>query len=298
MKRTIKFIELRWIGYLITFTLFTVFITGTAMRGGFNWGIDFVGGIKVIAHFNTAIRVAEIRQTLERSGVKADVQQFGDEANNEFVISTRLPERQAGDAQLLGANLIERSLAATYANNVRVIGREEVGPTIGNYLKRSAVYLVIVCIIMMAVYLAFRFETLFALGAMLMICHDVLLSFLFVGFIGVEINIPIIAGVLTIFGYSINDTIIVYDRIRENMTNLAKQSFREIANKSVNQVLMRTIITNWLTLMAVFCLYLIGDSVINDFAVLLLFGFTCGIFSTVAVAVPVIFEWKRRTEEA
>jgi preprotein translocase subunit SecF len=298
LKRTIKFLEYRWVGYLITLILFAVFITGTVMRGGFNWGIDFVGGIKVIAHFSTTVRVAEIRQSLERSGIKAEVQQFGNEINNEFVIMTRLPERRAGDAQLQGANLIESSLASAYANNIRIIGREEVGPAIGDYLKKSAVYLIVWCILLMALYLAFRFETLFSVGAMFMISHDVLLSFLFCGFMGIEINIPIIAGVLTIFGYSINDTIVVYDRIRENMTNMAKQSFREIANKSLNQVLMRTILTTWTTLMAVLCLYLIGESVINDFAELLLFGFACSVFSTVAVAVPVVFEWKRRTEEA
>lgn len=298
MKRTIKFIEHRWVGYIITLLMFTTFITGTVMRGGFNWGIDFVGGIKVMAHFNSTIRVAEIRHTLEQSGIKADVQQLGNEENNEFVIMTRLPERRAGEAQLQGANLIESSLTRTYANNFRIIGREEVGPAIGDYLKKSAIYLVVWCILLMAVYLAFRFETLFSVGAMIMICHDVTLSFLFCGFMGVEINIPIIAGVLTIFGYSINDTVIVYDRIRENMAAMAKQSFREIANKSVNQVLMRTILTTWTTLMAVFCLYIIGESVINDFAVLLLFGFSCGVFSTVYVAVPVIYEWKRRTEEA
>lgn len=298
MKRTIKFLEHRWVGYIITLLMFATFITGTVMRGGFNWGIDFVGGIKVIAHFNTAVRVSEIRQTLEQSGIKGEVQQFGNEENNEFVIMTRLPERRAGEAQLQGVNLIENSLTGAYANNVRIIGREEVGPAIGDYLKKSAIYLVGWCILLMALYLAFRFETLFSVGAMIMICHDVALSFLFCGFTGVEINIPIIAGVLTIFGYSINDTIIVYDRIRENMAAMAKHSFREIGNKSINQVLMRTILTTWTTLMAVFCLYIIGESVINDFAKLLLFGFSCGVFSTVYVAVPIIYEWKRRTEEA
>jgi len=302
LKLTIKFLEHRWVGYIITILMFTTFITGTVMRGGFNWGIDFVGGIKVIAHFNSAVRVAEIRHTLEQSGIKGEVQQFGNEQNNEFVISTRLPERRAGEqqaaGQLQGADLIERTLANAYRDNVRIIGREEVGPTIGEYLKKSAIYLVFWCILLMALYLAFRFETLFSLGAMFMICHDVALSFLFCGFMGLEINIPIIAGVLTIFGYSINDTIIVYDRIRENMAAMAKQSFREIANRSINQVLMRTILTTFTTLMAVFCLYIIGESVINDFAELLLFGFACGVFSTVYIAVPVVYEWKRRTEEA
>lgn len=298
MERTIKFIEYRWIGYLITLVLFIVFTIGTVKRGGFNWGIDFVGGYKVIAKFQASQRLSEIRQALERAGIKGEVQQYGDEINNEYVISTRLPERREGEpAQNQGISYIENTITSAF-QGVEIVGREEVGPAIGDFLKKSALYLIAWCLVLMMLYLAFRFELRFSVGALIAIVHDVMLSLLFCGFVGIEINIPIVAGVLTIFGYSINDTIVVYDRIRENLANMVKHPFGEIANRSISQTLNRTILTTLTTLMAVFCLYIMGEAVINDFALLLLFGFTMGIFSTVFVATPVIYEWKRLREKS
>lgn len=297
MERTIKFMEYRWIGYLITILLFIVFSIGTIYKGGFNWGIDFVGGYKIIVKFPNQVQLSEIRRALERAGIKGEVQQYGDEANNEFVISTRLPDRRTTDtAQPQGISVIENAIRSTFPSMI-VVGREEVGPAIGDYLKKSALYLIGWCLVFMMLYLAFRFEFLFSVGALVAIIHDVLLSFLFCGFVGIEINIPIVAAVLTIFGYSINDTIVVYDRIRENMTIMAKQSFREISNRSISQTLNRTILTTFTTLMAVFCLYIMGEAIINDFALLLLFGFAMGIFSTIFVATPVVYEWKRLSKK-
>lgn len=290
--------EYRWIGYLITVVLFIVLTVGTVSRGGFNWGIDFAGGYKVIAKFQASARLSEIRQALERAGIKGEVQQYGDEINNEYVISTRLPERRGNEqSQNQGISYIENVITTAF-QGVEIIGREEVGPAIGDYLKKSALYLIVWCLALMMLYLAFRFEFRFSVGALVAIIHDVMLSLLFCGFVGIEINIPIVAGVLTIFGYSINDTIVVYDRIRENMTNMAKHPFGEISNRSISQTLNRTILTTLTTLMAVFCLYIMGEAVINDFALLLLFGFTMGIFSTVFVATPVIYEWKRLSEKS
>ncbi len=290
--------EYRWIGYLITVVLFIVLIAGTVSRGGFNWGIDFAGGYKIIVKFPSSARLSEIRQALEHAGIKGEVQQYGDEINNEYVISTRLPERRGNEqVQNQGISDIENVITTTF-QGAQIIGREEVGPAIGNYLKKSALYLIAWCLALMMLYLSFRFEFRFSVGALVSIIHDVMLSFLFCGFIGIEINIPIIAGVLTIFGYSINDTIVVYDRIRENMTNMAKHPFGEISNRSISQTLNRTILTTLTTLIAVLCLYIMGEAVINDFALLLLFGFTMGIFSTVFVATPVIYEWKRLSEKS
>ncbi|MCX7679231.1 MAG: protein translocase subunit SecF [Spirochaetes bacterium] len=298
MERTIKFMEYRWIGYLITLFLFIIFIIGTIKRGGFNWGIDFVGGYKIIVKFPNPVQLSEIRRALENAGIKGEVQQYGDEINNEYVISTRLQERGRRDeSQSQGITVIENAITSAFPNTL-VVGREEVGPAIGDYLKKSALYLIAWCLVFMMLYLAFRFEFRFAVGALVAVIHDVLLSLLFCGFVGIEINIPIVAGVLTIFGYSINDTIVVYDRIRENMENMAKQSFKEISNRSISQTLNRTILTTVTTLMAVLCLYIMGEAIINDFALLLLFGFTMGIFSTVFVATPVIYEWKRLSKEA
>ncbi len=315
LDKYIKFIQYRFIGYAIAVVLFTVFITGTVMNGGFNWGIDFVGGIKVIAKFDQNVTAPQIREVLRANNVTADVQKYGGDEVNEYVISTRLPERASYANVSEGAQerAVEMAAAATGTtlevgnagvdriqsllkgnfSNVQIIGIDEVGPAIGDYLKKSAIYLFLWCVALMMVYLAFRFEFRYSVGALAAIVHDVLLTFLFCGMFSIEINIPIIAGILTIFGYSVNDTIVVYDRIRENLSNMAKQSFMEISNRSVTQTLSRTILTTVTSLIAVFCLYMIGEDVINDFALILLFGFTVGVFSTIFIATPLVYEWNR-----
>ncbi|HON78268.1 MAG TPA: protein translocase subunit SecF [Spirochaetota bacterium] len=315
MDKYLKFIQYRFIGYVVTVVLFIVFITGTVMNGGFNWGIDFVGGIKIIAKFDQSVTAPKIREVLRAGNINADVQKYGGDEVNEYVISTRLPERAAyanvyEGAQERAAEMAAAATGSTLAvtntgaeriqallknnfTNVQIVGIDEVGPAIGDYLKKSAIYLFFWCVALMMVYLAFRFEFRFSVGALAAIVHDVALTFLFCGMFSIEINIPIIAGILTIFGYSVNDTIVVYDRIRENLTNMAKQSFMEIINRSVTQTLSRTILTTITSLIAVFCLYMIGEDVINDFALILLFGFSVGVFSTIFVASPLVYEWNR-----
>jgi len=315
LDKYLKFIQYRFIGYVVTVVLFIVFITGTVMNGGFNWGIDFVGGIKIIAKFDQSVTAPKIREVLRAGNINADVQKYGGDEVNEYVISTRLPERAAyanvyEGAQERAAEMAAAATGSTLAvtntgaeriqtllknnfSNVQIVGIDEVGPAIGDYLKKSAIYLFFWCVALMMVYLAFRFEFRFSVGALAAIVHDVALTFLFCGMFSIEINIPIIAGILTIFGYSVNDTIVVYDRIRENLTNMAKQSFMEIINRSVTQTLSRTILTTITSLIAVFCLYMIGEDVINDFALILLFGFSVGVFSTIFVASPLVYEWNR-----
>ncbi len=308
----IKFVEYRFISYAITFILFAVLGVGTYMHGGFNWGIDFMGGIKVIAGFPQGVDVHRIRQVLRAGNINAEVQQYGDEALNQYVISAKLVNGEAPAAQEpkavtepQGAGPEQENVSSVQRSNrlivvlqqgfpgVSIVNSEEVGPAIGDYLKKSALYLIAWCIGLMGIYLAFRFEYRFAVTAMIGLVHDVMLSFLFCGMMRIEINIPIVAGVLTIFGYSINDTVVVYDRIRENMTNMAKKSFLEICDVSITQTLKRTILTTFTTLIGTFCLYMIGVEIINDFALMLLFGFSLGVFSTVGVSTPLIYEWQR-----
>lgn len=299
--------------------MFITFVAGTIINGGFNWGIDFAGGAKIIAKFNKDVSVQTIRAELHKSEIKAEVQQYGKEDLNEYVISTRLaPQVKMSEfaksfmvkaKEVVEAvevksvidsskkkefERLEDALTKSFNKKIEIISREEVGPSIGDYLKKSALYLLGMCVLLMSVYLAFRFEYRYSIGAILMILHDVILSFFFCGLMSIEINIPIVAGILTIFGYSVNDTIVVYDRIRENVQIVTKQDFIEIINKSITQTLSRTILTTVTTVMAVLCLYFIGEDVINDFALLLLFGFSTGIFSTIFVAAPALYYLERK----
>ena len=171
MKISIKFLKFRFVGYVVSLVLFGIFITGTVLNGGFNWGIDFIGGIKIIARFEGDIDVSRIRQALAQNGIDADVQQYGSEELNEYVISTRLPEGGRGSGrkgdkkeEISGSGRIQAVLTRSF-NNVGIIGVEEVGPAIGEYLKKNAIYLLLWCMVLMMVYLAFRFEFRFSVGA-------------------------------------------------------------------------------------------------------------------------------------
>ena len=177
--------------------------------------------------------------------------------------------------------------------NAQVMSVENVGPAVGDYLKKSAVKLILVSILLMTIYLAYRFEFRYSVGAMVAVLHDVLLSVVFCGAFGVEINIPVIAAYLTIFGYSVNDTIVIFDRIRESTQIETKVSFIEIINMSVTWTMSRTILTSYLTLLTVFALFFLGGEGITDFAMVLLFGMIIGVYSTVYIASPVVVSWEK-----
>jgi preprotein translocase subunit SecF len=177
--------------------------------------------------------------------------------------------------------------------NAQVMSVENIGPAVGEFLKKSALKLIIVSILLMTIYLAYRFEFRYSVGAMVAVLHDVFLAVAFCGAFGVEINIPVIAALLTIFGYSVNDTIVIFDRIRESTQIESKSTFVEIVNKSVTFTMSRTILTSYLTLLTVFALFFLGGEGISDFAMVLLFGMIVGVYSTVYIASPVVISWEK-----
>jgi preprotein translocase subunit SecF len=177
--------------------------------------------------------------------------------------------------------------------SVSILSTENVGPAVGSYLRKSAVKLIIVSILLMTVYLAYRFEFRYSVGAMVAVLHDVILSIAFCGFSGIEINISVVAALLTIFGYSVNDTIVIFDRIRESTQIETKISFVDIVNKAITLTMSRTILTSFLTILTVFALFVLGGEGINDFAQVLLFGMIIGVYSTVYIASPVVISWEK-----
>lgn len=186
-----------------------------------------------------------------------------------------------------------KSVLNRYFKKVEIMGVENVGPAVGAFLRKSAFKLITVAIILMTIYLAFRFEFRYSVGAMVAVLHDVVLSIAFCSIAGVEVNIPVVAALLTIFGYSVNDTIVIFDRIRESTQIQTKMSFVDIVNKSITLTMSRTILTSFLTLITVFALYLLGGEGITDFALVMLFGMMVGIYSTVYIASPVVISWEK-----
>jgi preprotein translocase subunit SecF len=290
LERVIEFLRFRFIALGFSLVLFALLVTGTIINGGINWGIDFVGGVKLIARFEKSVDIAKIREVLSANDIHAMVQNIGTGVKNEYIISTKLLGR--GESSEKSYEILKGVLGDNF-NAIEYLSVETVGPAIGDFLKREAAKLFSIALIMMLLYLSFRFEVKYAMGVIVALVHDVTLSLAFCGLLQLEIDIPVIAALLTIFGYSANDTIVVFDRIRENVQIKSKQTFREIIDRSISQSMSRTLLTSLTTLFAVFALYMLGGDVINDFAVTLLFGIFIGTYSTLYIASPVVLAWER-----
>lgn len=290
MERTIGFLKYRSIAIGISIAMFIFFTVFTFLNNGFNLGIDFVGGVKIIAKFEKDVDILKIRNVLIDNKTQALVQQIGKEEQNEFIIATKLSNKSKSAEE----NSIQlKKICLTNFKNVKILGVETVGPAIGEFLKKSAIKLFFITLILITVYLSFRFEFKYSIGAIAAIIHDIAITIVFCGVMNVEVSIPVIAALLTIFGYSVNDTIVIFDRIRENVQIKSKQTFIEVINKSISQSITRTLLTSLTTLFAVLALYLLGGDVINDFALVLLFGIFVGTYSSIYIASPTILFWEK-----
>jgi preprotein translocase subunit SecF len=289
-NHNIPFIQNRRKLYLFSLLLFITFTSIAYYRGGINWGIDFSGGVKLNATFEDKVTIHEIRQLFDSNNMSCSVQQVSEGGKNAFSITTKLVQ---GDATGAASSEKVKGLLDGAFQNVQISGNQALGPAIGDYLKKTAGKMVIYCIIMMTVYLAFRFEFRFSLGAMIALVHDVVLSIALAAACRVEFDIPVLAAILTIFGYSVNDTIVIFDRIRERMQGGSNMPFEELMNEAINQTLSRTVITVLCTLFAVIALFLLGGEVIHGFAIVLLFGITIGCYSSIFIASPVVLGWEK-----
>ena len=290
MEKIIPFIRYRIVAYAISLSLLLIFSVQIYRNGGFNWGIDFVGGIKLTIKFEQGVDTAQIRKVLTQNKISAVIQQVGKEEDNEYLISSKLSSRTENVEE---STKELKTVIQNNFKNVEILSIETVGPAIGDFLKKSAGKLIALSIIIMTLYLAFRFELKYSIGAMVALVHDVILSVLFCGFTGIEINIPIVAAILTIYGYSVNDTIIIFDRVRENLQIKTKQTFIDVIDKSITQTIYRTLLTALTTLFAVFALYMIGGEGLNDFASVLLFGIIIGTYSSMYIASPFVLYWEK-----
>ena len=300
MEKTIDFLKYRYIAIGAYWLLIIVLGIGTFAKGGFNYGIDFVGGHKVIAKFqdspDSPVNEGVIRKAL--SDFDVTVQQVGDESKKTYIIITKLEEaavntEQNNDKSVISKiELLKKDISEKFSG-VSIESEETVGPAIGDYLRKAAWKLTLMAIVLMSIYLAFRFEVKFAVGGMVSLMHDMIMSIAFCGFIGIEIDIQTLAALLTLYGYSINDTIVIFDRIRETNQLESKITFTEIINKAITQTMSRTILTGVTTLFVVFVLYIFGGETLRDFSLILLVGIIIGTYSSIFIASPVVLFWEK-----
>ena len=284
----LDFVGKRKPAVLFSALLLLVGFVSLVLQGGPNYGIDFSGGTLVQVQINAAAGPAAIKDALKEMQLGGlAVQGFGDESN-EFLIRAQASSAELKDVSSQISKLLEVKFGT---GTVDIRRSEMVGPQVGKDLREKGIMAVVYAMIGILIYITLRFEFRFAVGAIIALIHDVGITLGVFSLFGKEIDLPIIAAFLAIIGYSLNDTIIVYDRIRENMGTLSKSDFPTIVNRSINETLSRTILTSGTTLLVVLSLFVFGGGVIHNFAFALLIGVLIGTYSSVFVASPLLIFW-------
>jgi preprotein translocase subunit SecF len=281
------FIRWRWHAIVLSLVVILAGI-GVVVTKGMPLGIDFSGGTLIIAKFSQPVTEDAVRDALAPLPGEKVVQQYGNASANEVMI--RLPQVagiEQGFSLEQGSRDIQAALDKAGVPKYEIIGREFVGPTIGADLQRKGVYATLLSILGITAYIAVRFRFSFALGAIAATFHDVFIVFAFLAFFGYELSLTIVAAILTITGYSVNDTIVIFDRVRENSRLLRREPLEKVVNLSVNQTLSRTIITAGTTFLSVFALFLFGGEVLHGFAFAMLVGIISGTYSTIFIAAAI-----------
>ena len=251
---------------------------------GLNYGIDFKGGTLLeIKTNNNTIGITEIRDSLKNLNLgDVNVKNFGKEGNYLIKIEKKI-EKNQNFIQNIKSNL-NKSLGEEL--NFRRI--ENVGPKVSAELLKSGVISIFLALIVMLFYIWVRFEWQFSLGSIVALFHDVIITLGFFSLLSIEINLSIVAAVLTIVGYSMNDTVVIYDRIRENLSKFNKLEINDISNLSINETLSRTLITSITTLLALFSIFILGGEILKGFSFAMILGVVIGTYSSIFVASPIL----------
>lgn len=285
----------RW-AYVLSGALVLVTAISIIARGGLEYSIDFTGGTLVQLDFVEPIEAQILREALEdMPGLESsEVQSFGDPSD--IVVRAQVP---VGEEEAFGRRIEDhlRQAPQLEGRSFEVVRTEAVGPKIGEELKRDALMAILYAMGFIMVYIAIRFDLKFGVAAILATIHDIILSIGVFSLTGKEISLAVVAAFLTIIGYSINDTIVVFDRIREDLKTARRTPFEETVNRAVNETLSRTILTGGTTMVVLLFLFFIGGEVIHDFAFALIIGILIGTYSSIMVGAPLVIEWKHRIED-
>ena len=276
---------------------FTVWISAIALllsfgsiiyHGGLRYGVDFAGGILLQIKFSKAVDIPEVRNAIGAMGSKdAMVQKFGGE--NEFLIRG---EKSSEDLEAISRQ-IQASLQERFKGQTLEIRRAEVvGPKVGKDLRNKAIWATVLSFLAILIYVAIRFRQFsYGLGGIAALVHDILITFGAISLFDLEFSLPLLAVILTIIGFSINDTIFIFDRVRENIKKMRKEKLDTVFNVSINETLGRTILTSGTVMMVVLILFFFGGPVIHDFTTAMIIGLISGTYSTIYIASPVVLLW-------
>jgi len=282
----IDFVGLRFKMLIFSWALIALGLVSIWVKGGLNYGIDFAGGTMVHVRFQQPTTAGDVRGALSTGALKEVVVQDVGKEGKEFQIRV-LGAEHGGSASV--ADAIKTGLKEKFGEGTYDVLRvETVGPKVGRDLWRDAILAVLVATLIMGAYIAARFEVRFGIGAAVALLHDVLLTLGALSIANMEFDLTTVAALLTVVGYSVHDTVIVSDRIRENMRKMRRETLARIINVSINETLSRTLITSGTAILVTAALFVLGGSVIHSFAFALLVGFIVGTYSSIYVASPIV----------
>ena len=281
----IKFLSLRKPAFILSLVLIICSVLIYSFKG-LNFGIDFRGGTLIEVETSESENLSNLRSILNNLELgDIQVQEFGSAKN----ILIRVEQQAGGDqVQQNVVNIVKTALNTSLSSDVNFRRTEVVGPKVSSELIKAGVIAIVVAVFAMLVYIWFRFEWQFSLGAVIALIHDVLLTLGIFSLLQLEFNLSIIAAILTIVGYSMNDTVVVYDRVRENLRKYRKKEIIDLLNISINETLSRTIMTSVTTLLALLSLYIFGGSVIKGFTFAMIWGVLVGTYSSIFIAAPLL----------
>jgi preprotein translocase subunit SecF len=291
-KTNINFIGLRKYAFILSAILVSIGIVALVQiwRGQANLGIDFAGGTALQLKFEKPLKMEQARKALETSGFHdSELQHFTE--GNKLLIQVKKPF-EAKESKV--SSQIMAAFSKEFSDNKFIVeSTTEIGPKVGKSLRDDALIAVVISAIGMIIYLAWRFEFSFGVAAAAATFHDVLTVLGLFLILGKEINLLLVTALLTLAGYSLTDTVVVYDRIRENLRLRTKEDLGVVMNSSINEVLSRTIVTSLTVFLVCLALFLFGGEVIHDFSFALLFGIVIGTYSSIFVASPIVYEWRK-----
>jgi SecD/SecF fusion protein len=287
------FIRRRHLAYVITLLFVLAGIGSMAVRG-VNYSVEFTGGTLIQVRTNTVIPISEVRDALKAQGVEgAEIQRFGSE--NEFIIRASSGAADTGEESTTAANEVRAALNnLSGEGNYSLTRIESVGPKVGGELRQQAFFAIGLSFIAVLAYLAWRFEWRFGVAAVLATAHDIVATLAFIALLRLEVSLVVVAALLTVVGYSLNDTIVIFDRVREQMRGKSTTGYIPMLNRAINETLPRTILTGGTALATLLALAIFGGEVIRPFALVMFFGIFTGTFSSMFIASPVLLWIERR----
>jgi preprotein translocase subunit SecF len=286
---------LRWRWYALGLS-WVVVLAGAfvIMTKGIPLGVEFAGGTVVVTQFEQQVSVQQVRDAMQRAfpGVETVVQDYGVPGERQIMVRVPLVGEESDGSLSRARDQIAGALKQAGLGNFNTVGSEIVGPIVGQELTRKGIWATVLSMAAILLYIGVRFQISFGVGAIVATIHDLLVTIAFLAFFQYDLSLNVIAAILTITGYSTNDTIVIFDRVRENARSMRRDGLNEVINRSINQTLGRTLITGGTALMSALALFLFGGEVLRGFAFTMVVGIITGTYSTVFIAAAIVSFWR------